>query len=236
MNSIDPALSLIQYMVFLFSTVCHEAAHALAAKWGGDPTAFLGGQVTLSPWPHIRREPFGMVLMPLLGLFTGTGLIGWASAPFDPFWSQRYPKRAAWMSLAGPMANFTLVIIAAVLMRVGFAARLFRFPDHFSSMHLVQATGSSELMDGAAVFLSVLFSLNILLGTFNLLPIPPLDGFSVLGLFLPENAARKLAELRISIGAYAFIGLLLAWRVFGDMYIFVMGHAVNLLYFGATPN
>jgi len=48
MNSIDPALSLIQYLVFLFSTVCHEAAHALAAKWGGDPTAFLGGQVTLS--------------------------------------------------------------------------------------------------------------------------------------------------------------------------------------------
>lgn len=231
MNSIDPALSLIQYIVFLFSTVCHEAAHALAAKWGGDPTAFLGGQVTLSPWPHIRREPFGMVLMPLLGLFTGSGLIGWASAPFDPYWSQRYPKRAAWMSLAGPMANFTLVLIAAISMRVGILAGIFRYPDHLSLTHLVQARSSSDFADGAVVFLSILFSLNVLLGTFNLLPIPPLDGFSVLGLFLPDNAARKLAELRITIGAYAFIGLLLAWRIFGDIYWAVLGQALRALYF-----
>ena len=231
MNSIDPALSLIQYLVFLFSTVCHEAAHALAAKWGGDPTAFLGGQVTLSPWPHIRREPFGMVLMPLLGLFTGTGLIGWASAPFDPYWSQRYPKRSAWMSLAGPVANFTLVVIAAICMRVGIFAGIFRFPDHLSLTHLVQPRGTGDLTDGVAVFLSILFSMNILLGTFNLIPIPPLDGFSVLGLFLPENAARKLAELRITIGAYAFIGLLLAWRIFGDVYWSVLGQSLRVLYF-----
>jgi len=230
MNSIDPALSLIQYMVFLFSTVCHEAAHALAAKWGGDPTAFLGGQVTLSPWPHIRREPFGMVIMPLLGLFTGSGLIGWASAPFDPYWSQRYPKRAAWMSLAGPMANFTLVLIAAICMRVGIAVGVFRFPDHLSLTHLVQARGGGDFLDGTVVFLSILFSLNILLGTFNLIPLPPLDGFSVLGLFLPESSARKLAELRLTIGAYSFIGLLIAWRIFGDVYWSVLGQALRVLY------
>ena len=82
------ALGVIWYVVFLFSTTCHEGAHALAAKWGGDPTAFEGGQVTLSPIPHIRREPFGMVLAPILSyvLYRGEWMIGWASAPYDPSW------------------------------------------------------------------------------------------------------------------------------------------------------
>jgi hypothetical protein len=59
-------LGVIWYIVFLFSTTCHEGAHALIARIGGDPTAFHGGQVTLNPWPHIRREPFGLVVVPIL--------------------------------------------------------------------------------------------------------------------------------------------------------------------------
>src|SRR6185369_342258 len=74
---------------------------------GGDPTAYEAGQVSLSPWPHIRREPWGTVLVPLLTFFTyaGTGsawMMGWASAPFDPLWEHRHPRRAAAMALAGP--------------------------------------------------------------------------------------------------------------------------------------
>ena len=67
---------LIWYVVFLLSTTCHEAAHALAAKWGGDLTAFHGGQVSLDPVPHIRREPFGMVVFPILSYAMG----GWMMA------------------------------------------------------------------------------------------------------------------------------------------------------------
>src|SRR6267154_6190046 len=115
MKTPDLALGVIWYIVFLFSTTCHEASHSLAAKLGGDLTAFAGGQVSLNPVPHIRREPFGMVVMPLLGIFTGSGLIGWASAPYDPLWSQKHPKRSAWMSLAGPAANFAIAIVAAIL-------------------------------------------------------------------------------------------------------------------------
>src|SRR5437868_13266963 len=92
---------LVWYIVYLLSTTCHEAAHALAAKIGGDLTAFHGGQVSLNPRPHVTREPFGMVVVPLISYFLGGGMIGWASAPFDPYWQQRYPHRAAWMSLAG---------------------------------------------------------------------------------------------------------------------------------------
>ena len=76
---------LIWYVVFLFSTTCHEASHSLAAKLGGDLTAFHGGQVTLNPVPHVRREPFGMVLVPLLSFVLGGWMIGWASAPYGSF-------------------------------------------------------------------------------------------------------------------------------------------------------
>src|SRR5262245_32797828 len=111
----------ISYVVFLFSTTCHEASHALVAKWGGDSTAALGGQVTLNQIPHIRREPWGMVVIPILAFLFTHGMIGWASAPFDPLWERRHPKRSALMALAGPAANFTLMLIAVAAWRGGFA-------------------------------------------------------------------------------------------------------------------
>src|SRR3989442_3755228 len=124
MHPIQPetlALGFIWYAVFLFSTTCHEAAHALAAKLGGDPTAFHGGQVTLNPIPHIRREPVGTVVSPILSYLFGGWMICWASAPYDPAWQQRYPRRAACMALASPAANFLLVLAAAAAIRIGIA-------------------------------------------------------------------------------------------------------------------
>ena len=111
----------VWYVAFLFSTTCHEASHALAAKLGGDETAALGGQVSLNPIPHIRREPFGMVVIPLLAFFMSGSMIGWASAPYDPLWERQHPRRAAWMALAGPAANFSLMLLAAVGIRIGSA-------------------------------------------------------------------------------------------------------------------
>ena len=116
------ALGFIYYVVFLFSTTCHEAAHALAAKIGGDNTADLGGQVSLNPIPHIRRSPYGMVVFPLLSFFLlNGGMIGFASAPYDPSWARRHPHRAALMALAGPATNFSLMILGAIGLRVGAA-------------------------------------------------------------------------------------------------------------------
>jgi len=74
-------LGLIWYIVFLFSTTCHEGAHALAAKWGGDPTASHGGQVSLNPLPHIRREPLGTVVVPIVSYFWMHWMIGWGQRP-----------------------------------------------------------------------------------------------------------------------------------------------------------
>jgi Zn-dependent protease len=221
----------LEYVVFLFSTTCHEASHALVAKWGGDMTALEHGQVSLNPLPHIRREPFGMVIMPILGIATMSGLIGWASAPYDPAWSQKYPKRAAWMSLAGPSANFILAIVAAVLMRIGIAAGAF-VPVYPTFSHMVAAASDGGITEGIATVLSVLFSLNILLGVFNLIPIPPLDGYGILGLFTSERGALKLQAWRMQVGGMAILGLVVAWQLFDRVFPPVFNAATNIFYLG----
>lgn len=231
MNADLLALGFLEYVVFLFSTTCHEASHALVAKWGGDTTALEGGQVSLNPLPHIRREPFGMVIMPLLGIVTQTALIGWASTPYDPLWSQRQPKRAAWMSLAGPAANFSLAIIAGIVMRIGLTFGSF-VPLEPSFLHIVGPAGQSGVAEGITTILSILFSLNILLGTFNLIPIPPLDGYGILGLFVTDAGALKLQEWRMQMRTFAIIGLVVAWQVFDRLFVPVFSFGIGALYAG----
>src|SRR6476469_7188475 len=116
---------LLWFLAFLFSTTIHEAAHAWAALRGGDRTAYEGGQVSMSPIPHIKREPIGMLLVPLVTAFTQGWALGWARTPFDPRWAERYPKRAAWMAAAGPLGNFTLAALAFVALRIGLATGAF---------------------------------------------------------------------------------------------------------------
>src|SRR5262249_40214257 len=158
------ALGAVWYLAFLFSTTCHEAAHALVAKWGGDMTAFEGGQVTLNPIPHIRRSPFGLVVVPILSYALGGLMIGWGSAPHDPRWERDHPHRAAWMALAGPAANFILVLLAAVAIHIGLAMGRFSVPDSISYTSLTVAAGGGEPTFLTTV-LSIFFVLNLLLGT-----------------------------------------------------------------------
>ena len=222
---------LVWYVVFLLSTTCHEAAHAWAAKLGGDLTAFHGGQVSLDPVPHIRREPFGMVVFPILSYVMGGWMMGWASAPYDPMWSERYPRRAAWMSLAGPGANFSLAVAAAVMIHIGLMLGAFQYPGSINFTHVIEAA-QPGVATGAAMFVSLLFSLNLLLGTFNLIPVPPLDGFGVVGVFLPEDAARSLQRLAHSMGSFSMIGLLLAWKIFDPIFQPIFSLALKALYPG----
>ncbi len=167
MNTPDLALGVIWYIVFLFSTTCHEAAHALVAKIGGDLTAAEGGQVTLNPIPHIVRSPFGMVVVPILSFALGGWMIGWASAPFDPEWQRKYPRRSAWMALAGPAANFTLVLLSGIAIRVGVAAGYFRPPEFIAGYGGLVASARSADPTFLTTALSILFVLNLLLGTFQ---------------------------------------------------------------------
>ena len=102
---IDWGLFGLWYVAFLFSLTVHEASHALAALKLGDPTAYRGGQVTLNPLPHMRREPFGTIVVPALSYIFAGWMMGWASAPYDPVWADRHPRRAGWMALAGPASR-----------------------------------------------------------------------------------------------------------------------------------
>jgi Zn-dependent protease len=226
------ALGVIWYVIFLLSLTCHEAAHAFAAKLGGDPTAFLAGQVTLNPSPHIRREPFGTILVPILSFFLSGWMLGWASAPYDPDWQQRYPRRAALMALAGPLANFALVLVAALAIWIGIFAGVFHPPDtiHFTQ---VVAAHHAGIANALAAFFSILFSLNLLLGAFNLLPVPPLDGNTATGLFLSEENARRFAELTHN-PVFTIIGLLVAWKIFDAIFLPIFRLAINLLYPGTN--
>ncbi|HZU25144.1 MAG TPA: site-2 protease family protein [Bryobacteraceae bacterium] len=218
----------IWYVAFLLSLTCHEGAHALAAKLGGDPTAFEAGQVSLNPLPHIRRELFGTVLFPLITYIANGWMMGWASAPFDPRWERRYPRRASAMALAGPAANFILATLAALAMRVGLLTHGFVVPETIHLAGLVQGQG---MMEGLATFVSVLFSLNVLLGVFNLLPIPPLDGSSAIAFFMPERVALRYIDMTRS-RMLAIVGLVIAWQLFNPMFRPVFGYALRALYAG----
>ena len=220
MNELTPenlVLGFISYVVFLFSTTCHEASHALVAKLGGDSTAALGGQVSLNPLPHIRRSFFGMVVFPIASFLLSGGMIGWASAPYDPLWEQRHPKRAAWMALAGPAANYTLMLLAALTIRLGSMFHLF---------HRDPVTGGPSLL---AIVLMVVFSLNLLLGTFNLLPVPPLDGSTGIMLFMSENSAQRYLHW-IRGNSYAMAGLLVGLLLFRQIYPYVQSFAFRILF------
>jgi Zn-dependent protease len=226
------ALGAIWYIVFLLSTTCHEGAHALAAHLGGDPTAFHGGQVSLNPLPHIRREPFGTVIVPLLTYIVPPHwMIGWASAPYDPSWQRRYPRRAAWMALAGPAANFTLVTLAGVAIRSGLALGFFRPPLEASFMHVTEAAVPG-MAGFAASFLSILFVLNVLLGTFNLLPVPPLDGHTGITLLMSESTALRFLDWTRRQGL-GLAGLLLAWVVYDKIFEVIFRFCLSVLYPGS---
>lgn len=222
---------LIWYIVFLFSTTCHEGAHALVARIGGDPTASHGGQVSLNPIPHIRREPFGLVVVPILSYFIAHWMIGWASAPYDPAWQRRYPRRAAWMALAGPGANFALVIVSAVAIRTGIALGYFQMPPSAAFTRVTEAAAPG-VAGFAATFLSILFVLNLLLGTFNLFPVPPLDGNTGITLFMSEGAAHRFLDWTHRQGL-GFAGLLLAWVLFDKVFGIVFRISLAVLYPGS---
>ena len=226
----DVALPAVWYIVFIFSLTFHEAAHAFAALKFGDPTAYYHGQVSIDPIPHIRRSPFGMVIVPIISYILGGWMIGWASAPYDPYWEDRNRRKAALMALAGPAANFVLILLAAAGIRAGMLLGYFHAPEQITFNHITAA--EPGFANSISILLSILFSLNIVLLVFNLIPLPPLDGSSILSFFLSDHAARRYNAV-IQEPQYKIIGLIVAWNLLD----FILGPihtiALNILYPGA---
>jgi len=219
------------YLVFIISTTLHEAAHAWTAWKLGDPTAYHAGQVTLNPLPHIEREPIGTILVPIASFLFGGWMIGWASAPYDPWWARNNPRRAALMAAAGPAANLLLMLLAALAIRIGIAFDFFYQPDEANFSRVTM--GEPGVATGLATLLSIFFMLNLLLMIFNLLPLPPLDGSAILPLVMDRDTAARYQETMMQ-PMWSMLGILVAWRIFDHIFGPIHKLALSLLYPGTT--
>jgi Zn-dependent protease len=222
--------AVLWYAVFLFSTVFHEASHSFLAMKLGDLTAYKGGQVSLNPVPHIKREPFGTVIIPIITFYTAGWMIGWASTPFDYNWAFKYPRKSAAVSAGGPISNFILLLLSAILIRTGILFGVFTAPESINFSHIVEPVlpGAFPIL---AKLLSILFSLNLILFIFNLIPLPPLDGSGIIPLYLNDENGRKYMKF-IRKPLFSLAGIFIAWRLFGFIFLKIHLFFINLLYPG----
>jgi Zn-dependent protease len=177
----------------------HEASHAYFANRLGDPTARLLGRMTLNPAAHI--DPIGTIIVPLVLFIFGGFVFGWAKpTPINPL-NFAHPRRdSAIVAFAGPASNFTLAILFSIIFRV--------FPIDI---------------------LLILISINLILGIFNLIPIPPLDGYKVLLGIVPKEIALRLAALE-SYGPIILIVFLLFFiRVFSPIIFAILNFLLQIL-------
>jgi Zn-dependent protease len=203
----------IEIVAFLFAISVHESAHALVAYWNGDPTARQLGRVSLNPIRHI--DLFGTIIFPLIGLFSGVGLFGWAKpTPVLARNFRNYRLGDILTTLAGPASNFVIAGVCTFLL----AAIAQSSPAGRAMVATVLDGGirftSSWLMP-VCLLLWFSVTLNFVLGVFNLIPVPPLDGSHVIRHILP----LPLLRLYDQIGPF---GLVLLF-VMGGRYL---GYAV----------
>jgi Zn-dependent protease len=177
----DITQAIITLIILIFSAIVHEVSHGLMAEKLGDDTAREEGRITLNPIPHI--DPFGSILLPLVLLLAHSPVIFGAAKPVPVnFNNLRNPKSGmALVSLAGPLANFILAIILVLPLKFGFT-------NSIATPILYQA-----------------ILINIVLGVFNLIPIPPLDGSKILA----------------SLGSDRFMYTILSYERYGFMLVFI---------------
>lgn len=169
-QGIEVVIGFIVIMIAAFAY--HEFAHALVADRLGDPTPRQHGRMTLNPFPHL--SVFGLVMLLLAGF-------GWATTPVRPNLLRGNPRVSmAWVAVAGPIANLIMAILFAIPIRL-VQAEVIPYPANLDFLLNVA---------GWAVYI------NVLLLVFNLLPIPPLDGFTILLGVVPAEVAYRLEPLR----------------------------------------
>ncbi len=198
MQGIDAIFYII---VLIMSIVAHEISHGYAAERVGDPTARLSGRLTLNPIKHI--DPVGSVILPALLYFSGSGFIfGWAKpVPYNPANLRNKKWGTIAVASAGIITNFIIAVIFGLLIRLAIS-----FGIQNQALYNIGST---------IVFI------NLLLGIFNLVPIPPLDGSKILFSFLPF----KCRNAEIFLERYSLIIMILfvvfVWQYFAGSIFFL---------------
>jgi Zn-dependent protease len=178
----------IMVIPVLVALTGHEFAHAWAAHRLGDDTARLAGRLTLNPLAHL--DLFGTLFLLVSQLF------GWAKpVPIDPRNFRRPARDMALVALAGPLLNITLALTLGLILKVVFQAGLFDPAYPSEPLFLV---------------LNLIVLINLALGVFNLLPLPPLDGFQILAAFLPFSWTHFLSDRRYHL-LFLMIFVILAY-------------------------
>lgn len=185
-NIVNPEFLALSIIILLFSVILHEVMHGVVALKFGDQTAWRAGRLTLNPIPHI--DLFGTILLPAILIISGASiLLGWAKpVPVNPLNFSNLRRGELMVSAAGILANFSLSLAAAVIFHI-----LNTLPQKFPAL--------------VGDLLAFTILINLVLGIFNLLPIPPLDGSKVLLSQLPYKLAKEYQRME----AYGFILLLL---------------------------
>ena len=174
----------------LFAITLHEVAHGWVAFRLGDPTAKMLGRLTINPFKHI--DPIGTILVPLLTLYLGGVLFGWAKpVPINSRYFKHFRRDMALVAIAGPVSNFLMAIFWALLLRATYNTH-----------------------DGVSLMCQIGIMINLVLGVLNLIPIPPLDGSRVVSSLLPRKWAYYYDRVEpygffIILGLY-FLGILTA--------------------------
>jgi Zn-dependent protease len=195
MDSIIQSIAIYALPV-IFAITLHEAAHGYVAKHFGDLTAYSQGRVSLNPLRHI--DPIGTILLPLVTLWLGGILFGWAKPVPVNFAALRRPKQdMLWVALAGPGANLFMALLWGFMIKIGLD-----LPESELSTPLI-------LMGEAGI------KINVVLMVLNLLPLPPLDGGRVAVSLLPPHLAQQFAK--IEPYGFMILVLLLMTGILGAM-------------------
>jgi len=211
-----------QLIVFLFAISLHESAHAWMANRCGDPTARMLGRITLNPLKHI--DPVGTVLLPLISMATHLPAFGWAKpTPVDPHNFKNPVLDDIKTSVVGPVSNFLIACVALTLLLVvsmisATGREIVRILPYAYRMGVLDL-GSSPFVPLVLMLYQFMW-INLVLGVFNLIPVPPLDGSHVLRHFLPDSARRAYD----AFGVFGLIALVFAGgRLLGGLFGPVIG-------------
>ena len=201
---------LFLYIIIVFSAVFHEYFHGWTANFLGDPTAKYSGRLTLNPLKHL--DPLGTVILPLFLLFFVGGFIGWAKpVPYNPYNLKDQKWGSTKVAFSGPLANFILAVIFGLVVRFGVIS------------------GYLPIGSVSYVALTWIVYVNIFLGLFNLIPIPPLDGSKLLmDLFPGSRTIQFLGSSFIGI----FVALILALMFLPHIANFLYGFLVGSVFIG----